>query len=198
MKFFFVIILFLISFSFSDASDSLKTVDARDTSKVVNQSDTAADKSTEFQMAKSPTGAVLRSLALPGWGQIYVESYWKAPLLIGGAGTLVYLIIDNNIKFVDAKKDVDKLISNQATDYEITRAKNIREYYRDNRDMCAFFLAGVYIIAAVDAYVGAHLFDFNVNEDLSVNWKPFINSNVINNNAKAFNVIGIKIGISLK
>jgi len=29
---------------------------------------------------KSPIGAMLRSLAIPGWGQVYVHQYWKAPL----------------------------------------------------------------------------------------------------------------------
>ena len=43
--------------------------------------------------------------------------------------------------------------------------KNRREFYRDNRDMSAFYLLGVYVLATVDAYVGAHLFDFDVSDD---------------------------------
>ncbi|MBP7215307.1 MAG: hypothetical protein KBA52_06720, partial [Candidatus Kapabacteria bacterium] len=47
-----------------------------------------------------------------------------------------------------------------------------REYYRDNRDQSIFIMVGVYILAAVDAYVGANLYDFNVSEDLSINIIP--------------------------
>ena len=39
-------------------------------------------------LTKSPTGASLRSLAVPGWGQIYVEQYIKAPLFFGAAVAL--------------------------------------------------------------------------------------------------------------
>lgn len=31
---------------------------------------------------KSTTGAVLRSLALPGWGQYYTKNYWKAAAFV--------------------------------------------------------------------------------------------------------------------
>ena len=40
---------------------------------VKNQNEKPAD--TVFVMQKSPWGAVLRSAILPGWGQIYNESY---------------------------------------------------------------------------------------------------------------------------
>ncbi len=34
--------------------------------------------------------------------------------------------------------------------------------------MNIFFLAGVYIISAVDAYVGANLYEFNVDDNLTL------------------------------
>ncbi len=126
----------------------------------------------KFEMKKSPTGAILRSLALPGWGQYYVESYWKVPLFLGAAGTCTYFIIDNNNSFNEKQKQIDKALLNNPNDPNITLYKLQRETYRDNRDQAAFFLAGVYLLSAVDAYVGAHLFDFDVSDNISLNLLP--------------------------
>jgi len=135
-----------------------------------------------IQMSKSPTGAIWRSLIVPGWGQLYVENYWKAPLFFGGFGTLSYLIIYNHNNFIEYANKLDNM-SKSDPNFEIT--KLWREYYRDNRDMSAFYLIAVYILSAVDAYVGAHLYDFDINEDLSINFDiynknyiPFIRINL--------------------
>jgi len=128
-----------------------------------------------IQMSKSPTGAIWRSLIVPGWGQLYVENYWKAPLFFGGFATLSYLIIYNHSNFIDYANKLEN-IPKTNPDYEIT--KLWREYYRDNRDMSAFYLIAVYILSAVDAYVGAHLYDFDINQDLSINF-DFYSKNYI-------------------
>ncbi len=144
------------------------------TSAQIYSQDTTNNKSTfkKFEMQKSPTGAIIRSLILPGWGQYYVESYWKAPLFLGAAGTCVYFIIDNNKKFNSKQDEIDKLSAIDPTNYKISFYKKQREVFRDNRDQSAFFLAGVYLLAAIDSYVGAHLFDFNVDDNISFNLMP--------------------------
>jgi hypothetical protein len=142
-------------------------------SQLFSQDTTNGKKTTKkFEMQKSPTGAIIRSLILPGWGQYYVESYWKAPLFLGAAGTCAYFIIDNNNKFKAKQTEIDKLSAIDPTNYKISFLKKQREVYRDNRDQSAFFLAGVYLLATIDSYVGAHLFDFNVNDNLSLNLTP--------------------------
>ncbi|OGU56449.1 MAG: hypothetical protein A2X64_03290 [Ignavibacteria bacterium GWF2_33_9] len=129
-------------------------------------------KKTSFvkdTLAKSPTGAVLRSLALPGWGQYYVESYWKAPIFVAGWGTLIFFIYDNNSKYQDAATEYANYTGTDDAEYNFLYRK--REYFRDYRDLNIFYLAGVYIISAVDAYVGAQLFEFSVDDNLSMNTK---------------------------
>jgi len=111
-------------------------------------------------LRKSPTGAIFRSLVLPGWGQIYVENYWKAPIFAAGAGILWYFVIDNTIKYNDYKNQLAML---DPTTIEYNLIKNKRNNAVDTRDLSALYLLGVYVIATVDAYVGAHLFDFNLN-----------------------------------
>lgn len=164
-NYFFIFISALFSFILS-GNKAL----ALDTDSTVNNSKPI------FEMKKSPTGAVLRSLALPGWGQYYVESYWKAPLFLAAAGTCVYFIIDNNSKFNSKDDEITAVKAANPNDSRIDYLTLQREVYRDNRDQAAFFLAGVYIISAVDAYVGAHLFDFDVSDKLSLNIIPNRNS----------------------
>lgn len=127
-------------------------------------SDAPVSKKT-FVMTKSPTTAVILSLLLPGAGQFYNESYWKAPLFLGATGVLTYLIFDNHSKY---SKEQDKYDKMNISDPNKIQSKVIKEYYRDQRDQDVFYLAGVYIFAAVDAYVGAHLYDFNVSDELTL------------------------------
>jgi len=137
---------------------------------VVNDTLQAKSFPKQVLMKKSPTTAVLLSLACPGLGQLYVESYWKAPLFFGAAATLTGMIIWYNSKFLDERDAADKIVDKTSTEY--LQLKASREFYRDNRDQSALFLLGVYVLAAVDAYTGAHLFDFNVDENLSLNFYP--------------------------
>jgi len=48
----------------------------------------------------------------------------------------------------------------------------VREVYRDNRDLSGLVFLVTYALAAVDAYVGAHLYDFDVDEDVSLGIGP--------------------------
>lgn len=139
------------------------------------QSDRKIDSISNSILVKSPTGAVLRSLALPGWGQYYVESYWKAPLFLAGWGTLVFFIIDNHIKYVDAADEYTNYTGTNEFDKNFLFRK--REYFRDYRDLNALYLLGVYIISAVDAYVGANMFDFNVDDNIALNYTINKNGN---------------------
>ncbi|GAB2705795.1 DUF5683 domain-containing protein [Mucilaginibacter koreensis] len=42
-----------------------------------------------------PHTAVMRSLKVPGWGQVYNHQWWKVPLIYGGLGALAYFAVDN-------------------------------------------------------------------------------------------------------
>lgn len=129
-------------------------------------------KFKKFEMQKSPMGAVVRSLILPGWGQFYVEKYWKVPIVLGAAGFMTYLIIDYNNKFIQKRDLVDQLKQTDPNNSVILIERQYREFYRDNRDMSAFYLLAVYLIAAIDCYSDAHLYDFNVDDKLTFGLTP--------------------------
>ena len=174
------IILLLFAFS----ATCLKAQDNIDITDINEQTETG------LEMSKSPTSALWRSV-IPGWGQYYNEEYWKAPLLFGsavGLGSLIYYFNSEYSDYsdqleiatkkgtkipIDSPEDLgdtfNPIKKKLLSDLEIRQLKANREVNRDSRDMMAFYLLGVYIISAVDAYVGAHLYDFNVDDELSYN-----------------------------
>jgi hypothetical protein len=158
---------------YNNKNNAVKTHDTTEFRNLNELNKTSYDTLKKFQMAKSTWGAVWRSLVFPGWGQLYVENYWKAPLFAGTAGALIYGIIYYNSKYNDMQNmmDNESALANPNQFY-IMILKNKREFYRDSRDVNGFYLVAVYILASVDAYVGAHLYDFDVSDDLSINLNP--------------------------
>lgn len=110
-----------------------------------------------FVMQKSSWGAVLRSAIIPGLGQIYNESYYKAPIIWGLSTWFIYEWIQANDKY---KSNRDLFVQTGDVRYQ-----EIRTFYRDKRDEFAIYMGIVYFLNLVDAYVDAHLFDFSVEEN---------------------------------
>ena len=46
---------------------------------------------------------------------------------------------------------------------------------RRNRDLMLIIAGTIYVLQIVDASVDAHLFNFNVSDDLSLNYMPYFN-----------------------
>ena len=114
-----------------------------------------------FVMTKSPMGAVLRSAILPGWGQIYNESYIKAPIVWGIFGGLAAVWIFNNNKY---KENGDLFIQTG-----IEQFRTLRSFYRDQRDLVSIYVGLTYLLNLIDAYVDAQLFDFSIEENRVTN-----------------------------
>lgn len=108
---------------------------------------------------KSPWNAVLKSALLPGLGQIYNQSYWKVPVIWGFIGWFGYNVWLNDKQYKDYR-NLYQLSIEQGQENFIY--KRIREFYRDQRDLFAIYLGLTYFLNLVDAYVDAHLFNFDV------------------------------------
>lgn len=116
---------------------------------------------------KSPTGALIRSLVFPGLGQWYNGKKLKAVAVFLGETGLLANAIYLNQKLVKSK-----------TEYE-------REYYINNRNLSVWWLIGVMLYSAADAYVDAHLSDFDESPDLSTfKIEPFWADHIIGFKAK--------------
>ena len=116
---------------------------------------------SEYRMTKSPVAAVLYSI-VPGGGQIYTEEYVKAALFVGAAGFLAYRVVTMHNRYTDFAAQVDALPDPDTT-FTRERLRAQREFYRDNRDASIAYFIGVQILSMIDAYVSAHLFDFDVD-----------------------------------
>jgi len=119
--------------------------------------------------AKSPTKAMLMSAILPGLGQFYNKSYWKIPIIYGLAGYFVYEIRQNDKNYKYYRELFIQSVQVSGGDY---RYKRLRDFYRDQRDLFGIYLFVLYLANIVDAYVDAHLYNFDVGENLSIQILP--------------------------
>ncbi len=116
-----------------------------------------------FHMQKSPMLALVLSGVLPGAGQIYTGGWYKAPVIAGlVAGFLIAANIQNGRYHVDIDSVNNQLARGDT--YNATRYTAQREFYRDDRDKWYIYTGLVYIANLLDAYISAHLFDFDVSD----------------------------------
>ena len=131
--------------------------------------------SQKIQTEKSPKKASIYSAVIPGAGQIYTKKYWKVPIIYGGLVTSAYFINDNNNQYKEYKDAA--LVSYETGEdqlgYTYEELIILKDYYRRNREISYFSFVGVYILNIVDASVNAHLFNFDVSDDISLNIHPY-------------------------
>lgn len=137
----------------------------------------------------SPRQATLRSLMIPGWGQVYNKKYWKVPLVYGAIGFPAYLFFDNrkwynktryalSIVVNDRYNNVDSMAKLEPQLRALVDRKaqgslvNYRNQFRKNMDYSILFTLLMWGINIVDATVDGHLKEFDVSEELSLKVKP--------------------------
>lgn len=125
----------------------------------------------KFVMKKSPLKAVLLSAALPGAGQYYNESYWKLPLVALAGGYFGYEIINQNNKYLDYKEQyiASQTPENPSGNQALLTSRN---FYKDERNRFILYFTVFYVVNLVDAYVDAHLYDFDVSDKVGVTLQP--------------------------
>jgi hypothetical protein len=133
-------------------------------------STTATTTAASVVLSKKPLLAAGLSLLLPGAGQWYVESYFKAPLFAIAAVGVGYFAVDMNRQFNEARQQYDAFLAldsltRRIRSQEGTTLLRRREFYNDWRDTFLAVYLGVMLVSAVDAYTGAHLYDFDVSDD---------------------------------
>jgi hypothetical protein len=106
----------------------------------------------------SPTGAVLATPLFPGWGQLYSDNSWKAALAYGSQMYFWTNILSRDRQAVRARDLADTY---PADDPNFTRYNAIAEESWEQMRDFAWWSGGVLLIVALDAYVGAHLFNFD-------------------------------------
>ncbi|MBT5354447.1 MAG: hypothetical protein HOL56_05065, partial [Flavobacteriales bacterium] len=130
--------------------------------------------SQKIQKDKSPKKAAIYSAVIPGAGQIYTKKYWKVPIIYGGLVTSAYFINDNNNQYKEYREAA--LLSYETGEdqlgYTYSELITLKDHYKRNREISYFSFVGVYILNIIDASVNAHLFHFDVSDDISLNIRP--------------------------
>ncbi|HJN63304.1 MAG TPA: DUF5683 domain-containing protein [Flavobacteriales bacterium] len=131
------------------------------------------------QPIQSPKKAAMLSAALPGFGQVYNKKYWKVPIIYAGLLTSAYYINDNHVQYKHYKEayliriDSDPNTTDDFVgEYSSGDLIILKDFYRRNREISILCLVGTYILNIVDASVDAHLFYYDISEDISLNITP--------------------------
>ncbi len=152
-----------------------ETVDTVDVDTMIEEMDLDAPAETPKESEiRSPTVAMVLSGVLPGAGQVYNGSYWKTPVILGFAGYFTYAIVVLHDFYTDYRQRFrDSITEENPLGNE--RLQFIRNFYRDQRDRFGWYMAILYVLNLLDAYVEATLSGFDVGEDLTFGVSPYIN-----------------------
>ena len=147
----------------------------------------------------NPNGALYRALLVPGLGQIYNRQIWKLPIVYAGIGGMTALSVQATRRhrlytrafqylartpadpeaphpLADFEDEYLEVLQIECGNVTCTPSQNslkqLRDNFRRNRDLSRFGIGLVYGLSVIDAFVSAHLLDFDVGEDLTVQLLP--------------------------
>lgn len=156
-----------------------------------------------------PHKAVMRSLMLPGWGQIYNHRWWKLPFVYGGLGLLADVVVFNQYYYSMFLKEAklrergivgtpaNKLLLANVSDADVI---TYTDSYRRNRDLGILGFVGFWGVQMVDAYIDAKFIrSYTMDNNLSFKVSPgLIGQPVYALNSNATFIPAIKITFTLK
>jgi len=135
----------------------------------------ASTITAQESVVKIPKKAGMYSAIIPGAGQVYTKKYWKVPIIYAGLITTAYYFKENHDLY-DLYKTayLNRLDGDMSDNLNYTNANlvTLTEHYRRNREVSALLFTLTYVLNIVDASVSAHLFDYNVSEDISLHLQP--------------------------
>ena len=176
-------------------SDSLQ-VDLKKQGIVVEES---VFKKKKVLNPLAPSKAAFLSALFPGMGQVYNKKYWKVPIVYAAIGAGIYFYDFNNVQynryrdafkrrlagfnddeFFDFLTPGDGMIPD--TPFVSSAAlEDAQERFQRDRDLSLVVTILLYALNIVDANVDAHLKQFNIDEDLSIDWEPYLDLDPIMN-----------------
>jgi len=170
--------------------------------------DPAKEKIYHPDSTHIPHKAVMHSLMIPGWGQVYNHRWWKVPLIYGGLGLLTSAIIYNQHyykEYLTLSRYRQGTPPNPGdpyyTEYNLYKdvpdanLSDARENSRRNRDLSILGFLAVWGIQAIDAYIDAKfIHSYTVDNNLSFKVAPgIINQPVYTQGANNAYIPGIKV-----
>ncbi|MBU0764073.1 MAG: hypothetical protein KJ607_04475 [Bacteroidetes bacterium] len=139
---------------------------------------------TDSSSVHNPKLASAFSAVVPGLGQVYNRKFWKPPVIyacFGALGLGFHYYEKMYVGFRHAyntRIDGDPLTIDEYEEiYSTETLKSLREESRRYRDLCFIGTFLIYVLNIVDAAVDAHLYDYNITDDLSVRLSPVLYNN---------------------
>lgn len=142
----------------------------------------------------APSKAAFYSAIFPGLGQIYNKRYWKAPIVWGAIGTGIYVYSFNNTEYNRARDAFKRRRAGFTDDefYDINgdgsgpdisddALQDAQESSQRDRDLSLLVTIALYAFNIIDANVDAHLKQYNVDDDLSFDFQPYLDVNPLTN-----------------
>jgi hypothetical protein len=160
----------------------------------------------------SPHKAVMHSLMIPGWGQLYNHQWWKVPIIYGGVGLLVAAVIFNQKyynQYLGVAEYKTRGVTPAPTDkyyaeyvaYANVSAQSLydaADANRRNRDLSIFGILAAWGIQTIDAYIDAKfIHSYTVDNNLTFKVTPgLINQPVFAQAANTSFIPAIKINFT--
>lgn len=128
----------------------------------------------------NPHKAFMRSVMIPGWGQLYNHRWWKVPLVYTGLGLFIDGIVFNQQYYsLLLKEDLLRehgVLAGRNSEFTGVSDADIdaatRSYLR-NRDLCILGTLAFWGIQSVDAYIDAKfMHSYTMDNNLSFKVKP--------------------------
>lgn len=142
----------------------------------------------------APSKAAFYSAILPGLGQIYNKRYWKAPIVWGAMGTGIYVYSFNNTEYRRARNAFKRRLAGfeddeffdlngdgVGPDVSSEALQSAQENTQRDRDLALVITIALYALNIIDANVDSHLKQYNVSDDLAVDFNPVIDINPFTN-----------------
>ena len=171
-------------------------------SQEINTKNTSRVKAQDsVQVAKhSPTAAILWSI-IPGGGQIYNKKYWKVPIVYGLLDASCYFLTKYATdmmlyrrEFINRRDGNTELLIPSLADIPTENILALKQTSQRNMEICIAATAIIYTLNFIDAMVDAHLYYFDVSDDLSLYWSPMVMPNPINTSPS----YGVSLALSFK
>jgi hypothetical protein len=176
----------------SDAMHCIATY----SSVIANPTFSSIDSIPERPKWEQPGFVALQSAVIPGLGQVTNGQIWKVPIIYAGGLTIAYFIRENNRKYHSYqlayryRTDNDPNTKDPYPQFSEYGLLQLREIYHSDRDLSVIIAVVGYAANILDAYVYAHLKDFDVSEDLSMQVQPV---NLVNIAGRTTYAVSLKL-----
>ncbi len=183
--YFFFCLSILLFFTFSSKGQFLSDFNGKGFSGQSAYPGSYSDDTGKAKINRKARNTAIKSAIVPGLGQVQNNQIWKVPVVWAGLGLTTYFYFDNQQKYQKYAKafrlrtdgdpnTVDQFDpqSDNSPVFSQQGLKDARETFRRYRTISLFSIVGVYGLNILDAYVFAHLKDFDISDDLSLSVNP--------------------------